>query len=121
MRNMSFSMTEAKYILRLKDLTRRDGWAFLKPAELFMGVNKVRGFRKGEYPIKFHPSMCISNVPEPLNDIVKRSFRDGKYEVAREGYPAWIGREEEFVRIYVKMNGGPEDKIINRIEFQHCI
>lgn len=84
-----------------------------------MGVNKTMGFRKGERPVKFHPSLCISNIPEPLNDIIKRPFRDGRYEVVREGFPAWVGKEKEFVKLYMKANGGPEDKIIRRIEFEH--
>lgn len=119
MRNMSFALTQNEYISRTKTVTRRDGWAFLKPGEFFMGVNKVMGFRKGERPIKFHPSLCISNIPEPLNDIIKRPFRGGRYEVVREGFPAWVGKEKEFVKLYMKANGGPEDKIIRRIEFEH--
>lgn len=119
MRNMSFALTENEYCSGVKDVTRRDGWIFLKPGDHFWGVKKAQGLKKGEHQVKFHPSECISNVPEPLNDIVKRPFRDGRYEVVREGFPAWVGREIEFVKLYVKMNGGPENKIINRIEFKH--
>lgn len=121
MRHMSFALTQNEYVSRIKDLTRRDGWTNLKPGDSFVGVDRVMGFQKGEHPVKFHPSVCISNAPEPLNDIVKRPFRDGHFEVAREGFPAWIGNETEFVKLYVKCNGGPEDKIINRIEFRHII
>ena len=117
MRNMSFALTEWEYRHGTKDLTRRDGWEHLKPGDLFMGVNRVRGFKKGEKPIKFHASVCLSNTREPLIDIVKRPYRDGRYEVIREGFPSWVGNETGFVKLYIKANGGTPDKLISRIEF----
>jgi hypothetical protein len=118
MRQISFHLTQEAYQDESKDLTRRDAWNNLKGGEVLMGVNQCQGLKKGQQ-IKFHPLVVLTVQREPLDDIVKRPFRDGRYEVAREGFPAWIGLEDRFVDLYVKANGGPRDKLINRIEIRH--
>jgi hypothetical protein len=160
MRNMSFALTQDAYCSGAKTLTRRDGWNNLRPDDMIMGVNRCMGFKKGEHPVKFGPSIIIRAIREPITEIIRRPFRrinepedwknytkhcpllqngecrhkgnlgeccgffecPGASEVAREGFPAWVGREEEFVKLYLKANPkGGRDKTVNRIEFARVV
>jgi hypothetical protein len=48
MRNISFSLTEEQFLDGSKDITRRLGWANLKPGDRLMGCRKCMGLRPGE-------------------------------------------------------------------------
>lgn len=117
MKLRSFSMTMEAYKNQLKTVTRRDN-CNQKVGDVFMGVNTVRGLKKGEHPIKFYPSIITRIDFEPLTDIIKRPYRDGQYEVLREGFPGWIRNPERFVDFYIKHNKGPRERNIYRIEFK---
>lgn len=87
MRNISFAMTKWQFQAGIKPISRRVGWDFLKPGDELMGVDRVMGFKKGQHPIKYHPIRILSNVPEPLDDIVRRPIREsGIPEVELEGF-----------------------------------
>lgn len=48
MRRMSFMLTKEQVLNQTKDVTRRNGWAFLKPGDLIQPVEKCMGLKKGE-------------------------------------------------------------------------
>lgn len=131
MKNMSFFLTTQQFINHKKEITRRCGWNSLIPGEHFMAVEKAQGLGKGGKIRKLGECMCISNVPEPLNDIVRRPIRlqdqlADKYghgylmpEVWREGFPKMT--PEEFVKMFCKANKTKNchpETVINRIHFK---
>lgn len=79
-RLMSFALTRAQILDGSKTETRRLGWEFLKPGDLFYGVEKAMGLKKGEKPVKLGLFRCVSNVREALNSITPEAVR-------REGFP----------------------------------
>jgi hypothetical protein len=107
---MSFSLTVEQFRSRKKTVTRRQGWAFLKPGDVFMGVVKGQGLKKGEKVQRLHPAQVVSTRREPVVLI-------GKRDVIREGFP---GRSAEwFVEMYCKANRVRPGDLCNRIEFRH--
>ena len=117
MRNMSFSLTTEAYRNHSKTVTRRLGWAFLKPGDVVMAVEKQQGIPKGGHVIRMHPFEVISNIAEPLNDIVKRPRRDGVDETAREGFPGLLSWQ--FVSMFCRHNHCDTCAVVHRIEFRH--
>ncbi len=111
-RNMSFMLTTTQFEDGSKDVTRRKGWLHLKPGDLFHGVRKAMGLKKGEKVERLNGSLCrcISNDREPLDSITQE-------DVIREGFPgedpAW------FVKMYCTHNGGGPEQMCSRIEFEH--
>jgi hypothetical protein len=124
MNDVSFHYTQAQYRSGEKDLTRRVKWR-VKPGDQFRGVEKMQGIKKGEHRIPLGVSLCLSVEEEPLNEIVKRPYRFdripilGEWEVVREGFPAFQGKEEKFVDMFCQINKGlHEDSIIKRVCFR---
>lgn len=112
MRQISFFLTTYAFLRREKDVTRRLGWA---PARApsgtqLMAVNKCQGLKRKGEQIKYGPITILSNVPEPLEDIVLHPCRYGpqanprlvRTEVQREGFPDLS--PEEFVDFFIKAN-----------------
>ena len=116
MRNMSFALTTPQFLDGTKDVTRRDGWADLKPGDRVCGVEKGMGLKKGEKVKRLGVIEIIANDPEPLNAITANPIRGERSEVEREGFPDM--QPQEFVSMYCRHMGGPSTKIINRIEFK---
>lgn len=110
MRNMSFFLTTVQYRNRTKTVTRRLGWAHLKPGEQFMGVVKGQGIPKGGTVERLHASECVSNRQERLDAITQE-------DVLREGFPHMT--PEGFVTMFCKHNGCEPRQTVNRIEFKH--
>ena len=48
MRNMSYAMTTQQIIDETKDVTRRLGWADLRPGDRVQACEKCQGLKKGE-------------------------------------------------------------------------
>ena len=120
MRNMSFKITVDQARAKTKDVTRRQAWAHLvKPWDLVQQIVKGQGLKKGEKVEKIHVIRIISVEPEPIIDIVYRPFRDGQWEVEREGFPEWIGQESRFVDMYCAANKCWPADPCNRIEFEY--
>lgn len=107
-RNMSFSLTTDQFIEETKNVTRRLGWGNLLPGELFNGVRKGMGLRKGEKVEKLHLCRCVSNTPERVDFI-------SQADVAREGFPNMS--RQGFVEMFCRHNKCQPAKIINRIEY----
>lgn len=108
-RNMSFALTTEQYKNGTKDVTRRLGWANLKPGEIFNAVEKCQGLKKGEKVKYLGQNVCVSNRPEPLNAITKE-------DCIREGFPDL--EPEQFVEFFSKHNKCGPDQIVSRIEFK---
>lgn len=108
---MSVALTRDPVLAELKDVTRRDGWWFLKVGEIVNLVDRTMGFKPGEHPVRYKTVRIKSTRPEPLNAITQE-------EVIREGFPHMT--PEEFVEFFVKSHKKcwPE-KIINRIEWDY--
>ena len=112
MRYMSFAMTTEQFRNRTKTVTRRFGWWFLKPGDVFMGVEKIQGLKKGEKIQKIHPARVVSVRAEPLISIKKE-------DLIKEGFP---GIEPlGFVLMMMDKYKCNADAIVNRIEFEHCL
>ena len=111
MRNISFFLTTKQFKDHTKDVTRRNGWLFLKPGDILMAVEKAQGLNKGE-KIKQLGKILIEKVSrEPLVDITQ-------HECVREGFPNML--PERFIEMFIDSHKGvTADTIITRIEFKH--
>lgn len=123
---MSYFYTTQQFLDYLKDITRRLGWAFLKPGEHYMAVEKAQGLGKGGKIKKLGECICISNEQEPLSRIISHPYRFPqpshmipRSECEREGFPKLT--PQEFVKSFCEMHKSKKctpDTIINRIEFK---
>lgn len=109
-RLMSFAMTIEQVKNRTKDLTRRNGWWFLKVGDVLMGVEKSMGLKKGEKVKELGLIEVISAYPEPLQDI-------SPADVIREGFPHFT--PEQFIEMLVSQYKCDPAELINRIEFRY--
>ena len=122
MRNISFSLTKDSFCDGSKNVTRRLGWDFLKPGDHLMAVEKGQGLKKGEHVNRLGEIVVMLISKEPLDFIVKFPRRSsGKSEVEREGFPGWVGREEEFVKLFCKANQCKPGTVVNRIVFRRYV
>lgn len=120
MRNISFSMTKDQVRAGTKSVTRRLGWAWLKPGTLLQGVEKGQGLKKGEKIKPIRVIRVLSVTREPLD----RMTRDSDYgieECIREGYPEGPRSfPSEFVSFFCASNRPCEPHwMITRIEFEY--
>lgn len=109
-RNMSFALTTKQIEHESKDVTRRNGWWFLKPGDQIWAVEKCMGLKRGEKVKRIKLLEVVSTRPEPLDAI------DGD-DVFREGFPTWTA--DHFITFYGEHNGGQRNQIVNRIEFKY--
>ena len=115
-RNMSYAMTTRQARNKEKDVTRRNGWKFLKPRDIVQQVVKGMGLKKGEKVEKIHLIRIKSTRWEPLNRMILEPVY-GYEECRREGFPDMT--PDEFVAMYCKANKCKPDKLVNRIEFEY--
>jgi hypothetical protein len=116
---MSYFLTTQQFLDYIKDVTRRAGWANLKPGTQYVAVLKSQGLKAGEKITKLDDCICISNTPERLDEIIRRPYRDGnkRSEMEREGFPDKSA--EEFVAFFCShMKTIKPETIIHRIEFK---
>jgi hypothetical protein len=118
MRNISFMLTTEQIRDRSKTVTRRLGWANLKPGTLLHGVVKSQGLRKGETVEKLAVIRVISVSREQLGRMLDDSDLYGQSECIREGFPHLT--PAEFVEMFCRSHRGcTPDTVITRIEFQY--
>ena len=110
MRNMSFAMTTQQARDRTKDVTRRQGWWFLRGGEMVQQVEKGMGLKKGEKVVKIHVIRIVSARSEPIGAITQQ-------DVIREGFPNWT--PEQFIRFYCNAHRLTAEDACNRIEFEY--
>lgn len=117
MPNMSYFLTTKQFINHEKDVTRRLGWANLKANDNYTAVKKSQGLKLGEKIQKLGECICISNTPEPVDEIIRRPYRNGskRSEMAREGFPEMTA--EQFVEFFCTHMKVTPETTVNRIEF----
>jgi hypothetical protein len=111
-RLISFSMTKGSFLDGSKTVTRRLGWADLKPGAVLMGVEKSQGLKRGE---KVKPLGCLEVVSvrrEPLNAIEGEGFLGP----ALEGFPELS--PTQFAHMFAKAMKCRTDALVTRIEFR---
>lgn len=113
MLRISFSHTAESVRQRTKLVTRRRAgtWKNLKPGQLLLGVEKLRGLKKGQSPEKLAVIRVLSVRLEPLKAITHD-------DLVLEALPG-IATTEAFIGAYCAMNGELPDCETRRIEFEY--
>lgn len=109
MRRMSFVMTESQLLDGSKTVTRRLGWAELKPGARLLAVRKAMGLRLGEKQVVLGTITVVDVRRELLSEI-------SDSDCAAEGFPGIS--PAEFVTMFAKSMGCPPRTIVTRIEFE---
>ena len=116
MRKMSFYLTQRQIRSGSKTVTRRLGWANLKPGEHVMAIVKGQGIPKGGHVEHIRELVCVSNRPEHLSQMLIQPDY-GREEVVKEGFPELT--PEQFVAMFCKHMGCEPQKLVNRIEIDY--
>lgn len=117
MRNISFMLTTPQFIDRSKDVTRRNGWRFLKIGEQLCGVEKSQGLGKGGKIKRLGIIRVVAVRPEPLQAMLN-DLDYGHEECVREGFPNMS--PAEFVAMFCASHHGVGPATnISRIVFAH--
>ena len=99
-----------------KDVTRRLGWASLKPGDRLMACRKCMGLKPGEKIVRLGEIEVVSVSREPLNRMTADALY-GLSEATREGFPNMTGGQ--FVEMFCSHMKATPDQIVTRIEFRH--
>lgn len=139
MRNISFFETQKQFRARKKHVTRRGNaagptWKNLNPGDQLMGCEKCQGLGKGGKIVKMGPITIFEVSTEPVNEIIRRPFRDlpiqidNQYqdfvyvpEIALEGFPEWYPDASPFVKMFCEMNDCEPETEITRILFDYGV
>lgn len=110
---MSFALTIEQVRNQTKTVTRRQGWADLKPGDVVQPVEKCMGLRRGEKQVTIGDLVrVLSNTPEPIEDIPEE-------DLIKEGFPDLT--TEEFIAMYCQANRVNRKEACNRIEFEYLV
>ena len=109
-RLMSFRLTTKQIRAKTKTVTRRFGWAFLKPGDVLMAVVQHQGLRRGENIERLGPIRVLSTRWEPLDAITPEELR-------LEGLPGMT--PAAFVGMMALKHNVTPYAAINRIEFEY--
>lgn len=121
MRSISFSLTTPQVRVRLKTVTRRTGWRFLRPGDLLQPVVKAQGIKRGAHVEKIGNPIRVVSVRRERLDAMLEDPDYGRDEVAREGFAGdpEKGTPEGFVDFFADSHRcRPQDEI-TRIEFEY--
>jgi hypothetical protein len=119
MRNISFALTTDQIRDRSKTVTRRLGWAALKPGELLCAVVKSQGLKKGEQ-VQRLATVRVVDVRREFLDRLTADLDYGFAETSREGFPEGhpLHWPSEFVDFFCKSHKGcTPTSFVTRIEF----
>lgn len=120
-RNISFALTTAQFRNRTKDVTRRNGWLFLKAGDILCAVEKSQGIPKGGKVKRLGMIRVVHVRREPLRRMLDRPDY-GREECRREGYPSPHPKSSPtvFVEFFCESHRGvmPES-IITRITYEY--
>jgi hypothetical protein len=115
-RLMSVAFTEQAVRDRIKTVTRRKGWTFLKPGDQLTLCRKVMGRKPGEPLEQIVDVEVVSVRREPLRPLLRPGY--GVEEMAREGFPGLD--PVEFIRTYfVEAQRMHVDDEVTRIEWRY--
>lgn len=114
---MSFALTTRQILDRTKTVTRRTGWAFLKPGDLIQAIEKGQGLKKGEHVKKLAVIEVVSVTGEWMSCF--RGRVDAQAECVREGFPEMS--PEDFYAFFRGSHADPsaDDLLVYRIEFSY--
>lgn len=122
MRNMSFSLTTEQVRARIKLVTRRLGWDFLKVGDRVQACVKCMGRKKGEPLVRICIIEVVAVTREKLRamtDNIDYGFAETKLE-GFENHPelCW---PSSFVEFFCRSHRGctPETEI-TRIQFKYA-
>jgi hypothetical protein len=104
-------MTTQQIRNRTKTVTRRIGWATLKPGTLLQPVVKSQGLKRGEKVEKIGGPIRVLKVTRDRLD--EMTFA----EVTLEGFPGWS--VHEFFFMFCQHNRCEKSTVITRIEFEY--
>lgn len=110
-RLMSVAFTEQAVRDRVKTVTRRKGWAYLKAGDRLTLCRKVMGRRPGEPLVRIVDVEVLSVRREPLGAITAD-------EVAREGFPG-MSPAEFIARFFITAQGIQLGDEVTRIEWAY--
>lgn len=118
MRNMSFALTTRQILDRSKTVTRRTGWAFLKPGDLIQAIEKGQGLKKGETVKRLAVLRVVKTQREWMSCFSARL--DAVDECRREGFPEMT--PDEFYQFFRGSHANPsdDDLLVTRIEFEYA-
>jgi len=111
-------MTTPQFRRKEKTVTRRFGWWHAKPGDIYHGVEKAMGLKKGEKITVIHRIRVISAAPEALGDMLLRPD-GGHSELAKEGFPFGHSDPKEFVYALARKSGKALTDPVMRIEFEY--
>jgi len=111
MRRMSFALTVRQLLDGSKTVTRRLGWADLKPGDRLLAVRKCQGLKRGERQVVLGEIEVKAVKREALWDI---RWHDG--DCVREGFPQLDA--SGFVRMFCEANRCTSDVTVTRIELR---
>ena len=114
-RNISFALTTQQFRDRTKTVTRRKGWAFLKPGDILNGCVKCMGLKPGEKIQRLGQIRVVCARREPLELMLSRDYGDA--EAIAEGFPEMSGRQ--FVRMFCEHMNVRASEDVTRIEFEY--
>lgn len=109
MRLMSFALTTAQLLDGSKTVTRRVGWANLKPGDRLKAVRKAMGLRLGEKVDVLAEIEVVSVRRERLDAV-------DAVDCIAEGFPDMS--PDEFVEFFLDANNCKADTEVTRIEFR---
>lgn len=105
---MSFFLTKRQFLDGSKTQTRRLGWTSLRVGEVFLGVEKCQGLRKGQRQVELGARRVIGTRRERLDAITRE-------DVIAEGFPDMT--PAQFVELFCAANKCTPETIVTRIEF----
>lgn len=108
MRNISFALTTPQFLNGSKTVTRRLGWAFLKPGDSLMACRQCQGIKAGSLE-RFGEIEVVSVRRELLFEITQE-------DCALEGFPDV--EPNDFVKMFCHHMKCDPDKEVTRIEFR---
>lgn len=113
MRNMSFALTTEAFLAGRKTVTRRLGWAFLKPGDRVCAVERCMGLKAGEKVRRLAELEIVSNRAEPLEAMTEE-------DVGLEGFEKMTAAE--FVAFFCREAGKAKrvtpGTVVQRVEFR---
>lgn len=110
-RLMSVAYTEHAVRRRTKTVTRRKGWAFLRPGDRITLCRKVMGRKPGEPLVRIADVEIVDVRREPLRAITAE-------DVALEGFPE-LSPAAFIDRFFVQAQGIAPDAVVTRIEWRY--
>lgn len=108
-RNMSFQKTKRQMYERTKFVTRRLGWAGLRPGEIINAAEQCQGLKRGSRITIICQIRILEVRSEQLSMMTKA-------ECVLEGFPEM--EPVEFVKMFAEFNRCDENAPVNRIAFE---